>query len=189
MPHDSTAPDIHTDRLRLRQWQDSDYEPFADLNADPAVMEFFPATLSRTESDALADRIRSEITENGWGLWAIKIKNVAPFIGFVGLAAVVSSIPIAPCVEVGWRLSANQWGKGYASEAASAALAVGFTTLQLSEIVSFTSATNLRSRRVMDRIGMIFDGETFNHPNIPASNPLRHHVVYRLSQERWRNGA
>lgn len=180
---------IATDRLLLRQWQDSDYTPFARLNADPAVMEFFPAPLSRSESDALAVRIRGEITNNGWGLWAVEINNRAPFIGFVGLRWVTPPVPIAPCTEIGWRLSAEHWGKGYASEAALAALRFAFTTLELNEVVSFTATTNIRSQKVMERIGMQFTGETFEHPNVPLGNPLRSHVVYRLTADRWQSGA
>jgi len=174
--------EIETARLRLRQWRDSDLEPFAALNADPAVMEFFPSVLSRAESDALAARIRAAIAERGWGLWAVEAPGVSPFAGFVGLQSPPPSLPVSPCVEIGWRLAAEHWGKGFASEAARAALGVGFERLGLHEIVSFTSVINRRSRAVMERIGMRFDGETFEHPNVPAGSPLRTHVVYRLAR-------
>jgi RimJ/RimL family protein N-acetyltransferase len=156
---------------------------------NPVVMEFFTAPLAPAESDALADRIRSGIAENGWGLWAVEIQDVAPFIGFVGLSRATSSVPIAPCIEIGWRLGADHWGKGYASEAALAALDYGFNTLNLDEIVSFTAATNNRSRTVMERIGMTFAAETFEHPRVPEGNPLRTHVVYRLTGAKWQSGA
>lgn len=172
--------EIETPRLRLRQWRDSDLAPFATLNADPRVMEFFPATQSRAESDAAAERIRAGIAERGFGFWAVEVPGVSPFIGFVGLQVTPPHIPVSPCVEIGWRLAAEHWGKGYASEGASAALEVGFGRLELPEIVSFTAAVNHRSRAVMERIGMRHAGETFEHPVITPGSPIRTHVVYRL---------
>ena len=177
------AIEISTARLRLRQWQDSDYEPFARMNADERVMEFFVSPLERDASNALADKSRAAIRDQGWGLWAVEVVGVAPFIGFVGLNTVADSIPIAPCVEVGWRLDRRFWGYGYASEAATAAVAFGFASAHLSEIVSFTATINHRSRKVMERIGMRFNGETFEHPNVPKNHPLREHVVYRISPQ------
>jgi RimJ/RimL family protein N-acetyltransferase len=173
---------IETERLRLRQWTDADLEPFAALNADPAVMEFFPSLLSRAQSDALAARIRTAIAERGWGLWAVEVPGVSRFVGFVGLDVPGANLPPSPCVEIGWRIAAAHWGRGYASEAARAALDVGFRRLGLREIVSFTSLINRRSRAVMERIGMRFDGETFEHPNVPPGSPLRTHVLYRLGR-------
>ncbi len=176
--------EVTTARLRLRQWRDEDLAPFTALNADPAVMEFFPSVLSRAESDALATRIRGSIAARGWGLWALEVLGVSPFIGFVGLEVPGPQLPVSPCVEIGWRIAAEHWGRGFAVEAARAALDVGFARLALPEIVSFTSALNLRSRAVMERIGMRFAGETFEHPNVPTGNPLRSHVVYRLAPGR-----
>lgn len=174
--------EVDTPRLRLRQWRDADLAPFAVLNADPAVMEFFPSVLSRAESDALAARIRGSIAARGWGLWAVEAPGVSPFVGFVGLDEPGPHLPVSPCVEIGWRIAAAHWDKGYASEAARAALRVGFERLALHEIVSFTSAVNCRSRALMERIGMRFAGETFEHPNVPVGSPLRAHVVYRLAR-------
>jgi len=153
--------EIDTYRLRLRQWCSADREPFAALNADPRVMEFFPALLSRDESDAMADRCQTLITECGWGFWAVEVRNSGEFIGFVGLYTPAYGLSFSPCVEVGWRLDAKHWGKGYATEAARVALRVGFEQLALSEIVSFTSVGNIRSRAVMERLGMLDTGETF----------------------------
>lgn len=178
------AIELDTPRLRLRQWRDADLAPFARLNADPAVMEFFPSVLSRKESDALAARIRDSMAERGWGLWAVEAPGVSPFIGFVGLDVPGPHVPVSPCVEIGWRISAEHWGKGFASEAARAALAVGFQRLALPEILSFTAVANRRSRAVMERIGMCFAGETFEHPSVPIGSPLRSHVVYRLARGR-----
>lgn len=168
-----------TPRLLLRGWQDSDLPAFAALNADPEVMKYFPAPLSRAESDAQASRIRQFIQQHGWGLWAVEVKGKTPFIGFVGLAIPGDDLPCSPCVEIGWRLAKDHWGHGYASEAAHGTLDVAFNTLQLPEVVSFTAEINLPSRRVMERIGMNFSGETFEHPRLPPGHPLRKHVLYR----------
>ena len=176
-----TAPTLRTGRLILRPWRDEDLAPFAALNADPAVMEYFPATLSRAESDAFAARVRSEMAEHGFGLWAVEAPGVAPFVGFTGLAVPRFDAHFTPCVEIGWRLAREHWGRGYAPEAARAALAHGFGALGLDEVVSFTAAGNLRSRRVMEKLGMRHDpAEDFEHPNLAAGHPLRRHVLYRI---------
>lgn len=180
--------EFETERLRLRQWRPADREPFARLNADARVMEFFPAPLDRAASDALADRLESQIAERGWGFWAVDVLGGADFIGFVGLHVPVPDIPCSPCVDVGWRLASGHWGQGYATEAARGALRVGFELLGLLEIVAFTALQNRRSRAVMERLHMRETGETFEHPKVPVGNPLRAHCLYRLSRERWRNG-
>jgi RimJ/RimL family protein N-acetyltransferase len=148
-------------------------------------MQFFPRPLTREESDRLAEQIRSLIEQRGWGLWAVEIPGVAPFIGSVGLHVPPAALPFSPCVEIGWRLAAAYWGQGYATEAARGALRVGFERLELQEIVSFTSELNQRSRAVMERLGMQHRGETFDNPNVPIGNPLRPHVLYRLSRAQW----
>ena len=154
------------------------------MNADPRVMEHFPAALSRVESDALAARIDEHFAGHGFGLWAVEIPGVAPFAGFVGLSVPGFQAHFTPCVEVGWRLAADHWGGGYATEGARAALAFGFDALELDEIVSFTTAGNLPSRRVMHRIGMRHDtGDDFDHPALPDGHPLRRHVLYRISAD------
>jgi RimJ/RimL family protein N-acetyltransferase len=174
--------EIETERLRLRQWQAADREPFAALNADPRVMEFFPSPLTRRDSDALADRCQSLIEERGWGFWAAELKNTRAFIGFVGLHTPAAELPFSPCVEIGWRLAFQHWGQGLATEAATQALRIGFDVLGLQEIVSFTALVNRRSRAVMERLGMRESG-TFEHPQAPKSSPLRQHCLYRLSAE------
>lgn len=181
--------EFETERLYLRQWRESDLEPFAALNADPQVMAFFPSPLSRQDSDALAQRIRALIAQRGWGLWAVEVKGHRPFIGFVGLHVPLAALPFSPCVEVGWRLAASHWGRGYATEAARGALRVAFERLAVPEIVSFTAVGNQRSRRVMERLGMQHRGETFAHPDVPQGSPLRSHVLYRLRREQWRKSA
>lgn len=177
--------ELPTKRLRLRQWNPEDKEAFARLNADLRVMEFFPSCLERSASDALAERIQSLISERGWGLWAVEVLGGEKFIGFVGLHIPSPELPFSPCVEIGWRLAFDHWGKGYAPEAARAALKFGFDVLNLSEIVSFTAICNARSRSVMGKLRMREDPETFEHPALPIGHLLREHCLYRLSREDW----
>jgi RimJ/RimL family protein N-acetyltransferase len=179
---------IDTARLRLRQWRDTDLAPFARMNADARVMEHFPAPLDRAASDAVAGRLRAEIAERGYGLWAAELRETGDFIGFTGLRIPAVPLPIGPCVEIGWRLAADHWGQGYASEAARAALAYGFGTLGLDEIVSFTALPNVRSQAVMQRIGMTHRGEVFEHPGVAPGHPLRPHCLYRLARPQWEAG-
>ena len=175
--------DLQTERLCLRRWLPSDRAPFAALNADPRVMEYFPAPLSRHESDALVTRIEAHFAEHGFGLWAVEIPHVVPFAGFIGLAIPRFTAHFTPCVEIGWRLAAAHWGQGYATEGARAVLRFGFETLGLNEIVSFTVPANHRSRRVMERIGMSHHPvDDFDHPALPAGHPLRRHVLYRCAR-------
>jgi RimJ/RimL family protein N-acetyltransferase len=171
--------EIDTERLRLRQWRPADYEPFAALNADPRVMEFFPSVLTRAESDAIADRSAAFIRERGWGPWAVELRYSGEFVGSVGLHTPSSDLPFSPCVEVLWRLAFEHWGKGLASEAARAACEFAFRSLKLEEIVSFTVVGNRRSRAVMERLGMRPSG-TFEHPGLPEGHPLKLHCLYRL---------
>jgi len=184
-----SLPELRTDRLLLRSWRDSDRAPFADMNADPAVMEHLPSPLTREESDALAERIARSFADHRLGLWALEVPGVAPFIGFTGLSIPAFDAPFMPCVEVGWRLARAHWGAGYASEAARAAITDGFDRLALAEIVSFTVLANERSRRVMERLGMHRSAEDdFDHPRLPAGHRLAPHVLYRLKVEEWRAG-
>jgi RimJ/RimL family protein N-acetyltransferase len=177
----STAVTLSSRRLRLRPWRDEDRDAFAAINADPRVMQYFRNPLGRVESDAMADRIEDHFREHGFGLWAVEVPGIAPFIGFTGLAIARFSAPFTPCVEAGWRLAFEHWGHGYATEAARLALRYGFATLALAEIVSFTSATNHRSRAVMERIGMRRDvAGDFDYPSLPEGHPLRRHVLYRI---------
>ncbi|MEX0810247.1 MAG: GNAT family N-acetyltransferase [Dongiaceae bacterium] len=178
---------LRTDRLILRPWRYGDFEPFAAMNADPAVMEYLPDLLSRAESDALAGRILDGMTRRGWGLWAIEIPDAAPFIGFTGFAPVPFDARFTPAIEIGWRLARDFWGMGYATEAARAALQFGFETLPFDAFVSFTTEANARSRAVMTRIGLTHDpGEDFHHPLLFESHPLSAHVLYRITREAWR---
>ena len=177
---------LRTDRLLLREWRDADLEPFAALNADPEVTRFLHGVLSRADSDRLAARIRAHFTERGFGLWAVEVPGKADFVGFVGLSVPRFEAHFTPCVEVGWRLARAHWGRGYATEGARAALAFGFESAGLAEIVSFTACANERSRAVMERLGMETDpADDFDHPSLPEGHPLRAHVLYRLSRESW----
>lgn len=176
--------ELRTDRLLLRHWRPEDAEPFAALNADPEGMRWFPAPLSRPESDALAARCAAHLEEHGWGLWAVEADG--RFIGFTGLAVprfrAHFTAPAVGAVEVGWRLARSAWGSGYATEGARAALRYGFDVLGLAEVVSFTASGNTRSRAVMERLGMHRDpADDFDHPDLPEGHPLRPHVLYRLA--------
>jgi RimJ/RimL family protein N-acetyltransferase len=171
---------IKTQRLLLRPWRDEDLPAFAKMNQDSLVMEFFPALLDRQQSDSVAKKIRQQLDDQGWGFWAVEIPGEASFIGFTGLNKLSNDLPFAPGVEIGWRLSRDFWGKGYASEAALAALETGFLQMKLREIVAFTAEHNLRSRAVMSRIGLCYAGEKFQHPGVSPGHSLRTHVLYRI---------
>lgn len=170
-----------TPRLLLRRWKRSDREPFARMGTDREVMEFMPKLLDRAESDAVVDRIEAHFAANGFGLWAVEVQGGAPFIGFVGLLIPSFEAHFTPAVEIGWRLARSAWGHGYASEAAREACRIAFSELGLPALVSMTVPSNLRSRRVMEGLGMTRDpADDFDHPRIPEGNPLRRHVLYRL---------
>ncbi len=173
---------IVTPRLHLRPWKPSDRAPFAVMNADPRVMEHFPAPLTPVESDALADRIEAHFAQHNFGPWAAELRETGDFLGFIGLAVPSFEAHFTPCVEIGWRIAFDHWGQGLATEGARAALDHAFNTLGLPEIVSFTVPANLRSRRVMEKLGMTHNpADDFDHPLIEAGHPLRRHVLYRVS--------
>ena len=171
--------ELETERLLLRQWKDSDYLAFALMSADAETMRYFPRVLSEHESHAMAERCRELINQRGWGFWAAESKASKEFIGFVGLHIPSDELPFSPCVEVGWRLMRHAWGKGLATEGATAVLDVAFFDLGLTEVVAFTALSNSRSERVMQRLGMLRDERTFEHPALPEGHPLRKHVLYR----------
>jgi RimJ/RimL family protein N-acetyltransferase len=180
----ATLPrELRTERLILRLWRPEDREPFAAMNADPRVMEYFPALQSRDESDATVARIEAHFEKHGFGLWAVEIVDGAPFAGLLGLCYPRFEAHFTPCVEIGWRLAAEHWGHGYATEGARAALAYGFDSLKLTETVAMTAPHNLRSRRVMEKLGMTRrPGDDFDHPMLAPEHPLRRHVLYRLAR-------
>jgi RimJ/RimL family protein N-acetyltransferase len=175
------CPLIVTDRLSLREWQEADLGPFAAMNADPLVMQFFPQPYTEERTRRFIDLIRKRWIELGYGLWAVERRDNGGFIGYVGLWPATFPAHFTPAVEVGWRLAADQWGHGYATEGARAALAYAFDTLGIEEIVSFTAAINVRSVQVMERLGMRRDfAGDFEHPNLPEGHPTRSHVLYRI---------
>jgi RimJ/RimL family protein N-acetyltransferase len=177
-------PSIATARLHLREWQDSDLSPFVALNADPVVMQHFPETYDEERTRRFVTRIRDCWAERGYGLWAVERNDTGGFIGYVGLWPATFPAHFTPAVEVGWRLAADQWRHGYATEGARAALTYGFETVGLDEIVSFTSALNVRSWRVMERLGMQRDrAGDFEHPSVPEGHPTRAHVLYRIRRD------
>jgi RimJ/RimL family protein N-acetyltransferase len=172
---------IETPRLSLRRWREADLAPFARINADPRVMEFFPKCLSRRESDAVVDRIHAHFARHGFGLYAAELRQNSRFIGFIGLAVPSFVAHLTPCVEIGWRLEPESWGLGLATEGAGAVAAYAFEALHTPELVSMAVAGNVRSTRVMEKIGMTRDpADDFDHPSLPPDHPLRRHVLYRL---------
>jgi RimJ/RimL family protein N-acetyltransferase len=182
-----SAGELRTERLVLRRWREGDREPFARMNADPRVMEFFPEMLSRDESDALVDRAIAHFAGHGFGPWAAELRETGAFIGFVGLSVPRFEAAFTPCVEIGWRLATEHWGSGLATEGARTVVERAFGELGIAEIVSFTSEGNVRSRRVMEKLGMPRDpDDDFDHPSIAEGHRLRRHVLYRLRRENWR---
>jgi RimJ/RimL family protein N-acetyltransferase len=173
--------DLHTERLLLRRWKPEDREPFAEMNGDPRVTEFLGGCLSREGSDIIADRIEAHFPKHGFGLFAAELRGVAPFIGYVGLAVPGFEASFQPCVEIGWRLAVPYWGQGLATEGARAVLDFAFDTVGLEEVLSFTVPANVRSRRVMEKLGLTHNpADDFDHPGLSEDHPLRRHVLYRI---------
>ncbi|MEG0341861.1 MAG: GNAT family N-acetyltransferase [Acinetobacter sp.] len=174
--------ELETERLKLRAWQESDLQPFAELNADKDVMHYFPSVLTREQSDNLADKFQHLILDHGWGFWAVELKATGQFIGFTGLNTQPEQFIFSPCVEIGWRFAKQYWHQGYATEAAKACLKFAFETLQLKEVVSFTAVHNTASEHVMQRLGMQAMFE-FNHPALTQESPLSRHILYKIVQK------
>lgn len=173
---------IETVRLRLRQWQAEDNEAFAAMSSNPQVMQYFPNLLTRAESDALIERMKSIIDTQGWGFWAVELKYSQQFIGFTGLNEQPAQFSFSPCVEIGWRLDQAYWGQGYAPEAARAALAFAFGQLKLDKVVAFTMLENVKSQRVMHKLNISKAGE-FQHPALAKDHPLSWHVLYQILRQ------
>jgi RimJ/RimL family protein N-acetyltransferase len=177
----TSFPVLTTERLRMRAWRDEDIAPFAALNADPRVMEFFPEPYGYERTERFVAVIRERWEQLKYSLWAVERLDTGSFIGYVGLWPAIFAAPFTPAVEVGWRLAAEHWGHGFATEAGRAALSYAFGPLGFEEIVSFTSAINVRSWRVMERLGMTRDtAGDFDHPSNPEGHRLRRHVLYRI---------
>lgn len=181
----TTVVTLRTERLLLRPWRASDRVPFAAMNADPKVMEHFPVVSTRGESDAAVDRIVARMEQHGFGLWAVEVPGIAEFVGFIGLNP-ADAVLGRPVLEIGWRLAAKHWGRGYATEGARASLAHAFDGLDQDEVISFTTTANERSRHVMEKIGMTRRPEDdFDHPAVPRDWPGRRHVLYRITRAQW----
>ena len=190
---------LTTPRLLLRPWRDDDVAAFADMFDDPAVMEFLMparermsafADADRAAIDAIVGRVRAHFDRHGYGWWAAELKETGAFIGFIGLVHIPFEAHFTPAVEVGWRLASAYWGQGYATEGARAALEAAFTRLGLADIVSITVPANTRSRRVMERIGMTRDpGGDFDHPRVSPGDPLRRHMLYRITKAQWQQSS
>ncbi len=178
---------METSRLILRQWKSEDFQPYAELCSDPHVMRYFLSPLSQQESFEQADKIQNLIAENGWGFWAVELKSTGQFIGFVGLHQQDenSGFPNAPFIEIGWRLSSEFWGQGYAPEAANKALEFAFKELDAPSVYAFTALQNEPSRRVMLKIGMVDTKQNFNHPKVEKGHPLERHCLYKISKDTW----
>ncbi|EEA93903.1 GNAT family N-acetyltransferase [Pseudovibrio sp. JE062] len=183
------SPRIETERLVLRKWEPRDLEGLIEMNADPKVMEFFPAVMSRQDSERMFERLLFKQEEFGFGTPVVEEKATGRFLGLCGLGVPTypEPLPFDPCVEIGWRLIPDAWGRGVAQEAARIWLRFGFETLRLNEIVSFTSSINWRSEKVMQRLGMLRDASgDFDHPLIEDGHPLKPHVLYRISEDQFR---
>ena len=179
-----------TDRLLLRRWRAEDREPFARINADPEVMEFFVSPMTREHSDAFAHRIEAEFVDRGFGPWAVEEIGSGAFIGYAGLSYQTFEASFTPAFEIGYRLAKQSWGRGYATEAAREAVRYGFEQVGLAEVVSMTAVRNVRSQAVMNKLGMTrHPGDDFDHPRVPNGHPVQRHVLYRLTVERWRTVA
>jgi 3-dehydroquinate dehydratase / shikimate dehydrogenase len=177
------VPTIETDRLVLRDWRDEDVEAWAAMNADPRVTEFLGKTYARAYSESSAQQIRRMLDRDGYGWWAVEVRGGAPFAGVIALQKVPFEAPFTPANEIGWRFAHDQWGRGYATEGAAAALAHAFRVLGWSEVVAFTALSNRRSQRVMRRLGMTHDpSDDFDHPRLEPDSPLRRHVLYRIKR-------
>ncbi|MDG1819757.1 MAG: GNAT family N-acetyltransferase [Porticoccaceae bacterium] len=179
--------ELETERLILRQWRETDYPLFAKLNADKQVMKYILSPLSPEESDTLAGICASLISTRGWGLWAVELRSTDSFIGFVGLHVPKDTLPFPPSLEIGWRLAKQYWGYGYATEAASTVLKFAFETLNLNEVISFTSVDNYPSRSVMERIGLINTNQNFQHIDLPLEHKLAEHVLYKITKSEWQD--
>jgi RimJ/RimL family protein N-acetyltransferase len=183
LPTFAAPLELHTKRCALRQWKPEDLAPWAAMNADPEVRRYFPSVASEEQARGEAERCRDAIAQRGWGMWVLEVPGVLPFAGFVGLNVPHYDAPWVPAVEIGWRLPRMAWGQGLATEAAQAALQFGFERLGLAEIVAITVPTNAPSRRVMQRLGMVYDeAGDFDHPRVEAGHPMQRHVLYRVTR-------
>lgn len=171
---------IETERLILRQWKKSDSLPFINMGLDPDVMKYLPNLLTENESLEIINKIEDVFDKKHWGFWAVELKETGEFIGFIGLHDQPEQFDFSPCVEIGWRLAKEHWGKGYATEGAKAALEYAFNKLKLKKVVSFTSLANKQSESIMKKIGMT-KVSYFNHPEFSSTPDLEKHILYEMS--------
>ncbi|MBX9770450.1 MAG: GNAT family N-acetyltransferase [Candidatus Obscuribacterales bacterium] len=177
---------LETERLFLRHWQESDVEPFCAITSDPEVRRYYPNVLSASETKTLVVRIKAHFEKENFGLWSVELKSTGEFIGYTGLQKPTIEAHFMPCVEIGWTIAKKHWGNGYAPEAAAKALEDGFTRIGLDEIVSFTTVSNDKSIRVMEKLGMTRNPkDDYSHPLLPQGHPLKPHVLFRLSKSEW----
>ena len=178
-----SVPTIETPRLILRGWRDDDVDEWARMSADPRVMEFYPDVYDRARSESSAARMRAGLERDGYGLWAVERKDNGRFAGIIGINDIPYDVPFVPAREIGWRLAFDAWGHGYATEGAAAALDFAFSRVGWDEVVAMTSLLNLRSQRVMERLGMLRDRSAdFDHPHVPEGHRLKRHVLYRIKR-------
>lgn len=175
---------FESERLNFRLWKEGDKSAFAEMNSDLKVMEFFPKALTENESDLLYQSINDKMEEKNFGLWAVEIKKEKEFIGFIGFNIPNFESDFTPCIEIGWRLKKEAWGRGYATEGARECLAYGFAILNFPEVFSFTSSLNTPSENIMKKIGMQKVGE-FKHPNLPDTSPLKKHLLYKITKDEY----
>jgi RimJ/RimL family protein N-acetyltransferase len=174
---------IKTSRLILRPWQEKDRKPYFEINQDTKVLEFLPGPLTQHQVNDFMDHQNQQLSERHFMLWAAELQETGKLIGFIGLNFFDQPAHFSPAVEIGWRLGSQYWGFGYATEGALVSLEYGLNKLGLKEIVSFTVPDNLRSRKVMERIGMTQDMEgSFAHPKLPLDHRLSQHVLYRIKK-------
>ena len=179
--------ELRTPRLLLRQWKESDADPWCEMNADAEVRKYFPKVNAREDSIGEMTRIRDGIVQRGWGMWAVEVPGVAPFIGFIGLNPPGFPAPWQPAVEIGWRLKKDAWHQGYATEGAMAAMQFAFAHLALPQVLALSVVPNTPSHRVMERLGMTrWRGMEFDHPRVPQDWPLKNHLVHRVTEREWR---
>lgn len=175
---------LRTDRLVLREWEEADRAPFASINADPMIMEYFPRRLDEQASGRLVERFQKHFKKHGYGMYALELRDTGEFIGFVGLEQVDEKFAVAPAVEIAWRIDYGHWGKGYATEAARAVLGHAFSKLGLNEVVAFAVHDNSRAIAVMENLGMVRDTQgDFEYPGLPKKHPLGQFVLYRIKKE------
>lgn len=175
---------LETPRLILREWTESDIEPFAKINSDPEVMKFLPQKLTTEESQLFIQKIKDHFKEYGFGVFACELRKQKKFIGYVGLSVPTFITDFTPCVEIGWRLAKEYWNQGYATEAATATLEYAFAKLDLHDVFSFTVPDNKASQKVMQKIGMTYI-KNFQHPRLSDDSWLKEHVLYKITKEEF----